>query len=72
MSNRKVSPLVQCPYYKCDKGQRILCEGPLPKMTNSQSFDTPDERTKFRKKYCYRLEGHRSCPVYKMVAKRDE
>ena len=72
MSKRRISPLVTCPYYKGDDGQRTVCTGPLPKMTNSQTFDTPGERVKFRKRYCYRVQGHRDCPIYQMIAKMNE
>ena len=61
MSKEKSSTVAVCPFFGGRGGTNVSCEG--------AKFRFADESctAELKKKYCYDMDGHKQCTVYKIL-----
>lgn len=66
-------PLIQCPFYICDRklsgvnNYKIACE-PVSGTNDLQlSFDSASARDAFKNRYCRKLTKYKLCPIACML-----
>ena len=63
---------VVCPFYAEGETVRIRCEGYCKGTHLHISFDCKERLKLHKKKYCDRLDGYKSCPIYPVIMKQYE
>lgn len=63
MGKRNFGTDVICPYYKCEDGKKIYCEGVEDGATTHIVFPDKARLREFRASHCERFKN--KCPLYK-------
>jgi hypothetical protein len=58
------SPYVQCPFYKGESRNELLCEGLFRNSKLHFGISPPKKKVQFRRKYCEK--DYERCPIAKM------
>lgn len=68
MANTYGKQDVQCPFYKYDDAQAVVCEGPVDGSTTKVRFRTKSRKENYRRRHCEK--DYETCSVCKMLYKK--
>ena len=63
---------VSCPFYSQESGTKIRCEGFCHDNSLQTTFETKELLKAHKRKYCYTISKHKSCPLYPVINKKYE
>ena len=58
---------IVCPFFHSDDYNSIICEGAAENTSVRQFFKDKKERWAWQKRYCFKIDGCKECPVYRMA-----
>ncbi|MBE6547949.1 MAG: hypothetical protein E7667_03600 [Ruminococcaceae bacterium] len=59
-----------CPFFKSQGSLVIKCEGVLGTKTTALHFDTPTEKTVYRRTHCESFNYEKTCDVCRQILKK--
>lgn len=57
----------QCPFYRAEKKQEILCEGVNSKSVIHLAFASPVDKKKYTEMFCNNLKNCDNCRLFDML-----
>lgn len=70
MGKRYISPYAQCPFYKSEERQKIMCEGVDDNSTIHLAFCDPSKKTSYRKRTC--CDKYDRCVIAQALGRKYE
>lgn len=70
MATSFLSMGVQCPFYKTDKGAKLVCEGIDEQCNTHHQYKDKKDKERRMRKYCG--ENYEKCELYKILKKKYE
>ena len=68
MGTSYISADVKCPYYKDDKGQKLICEGIDRGCNTHFQYETTKQKLKRMEKHC--TKDYNQCELYQILEKK--